>query len=116
MEVVLNKNSTRALRRVTRLLTLVSVTVAALCSFASSLSAQGTVGTITGVVTGEGGIPVSGVQISVINRGIGAVTDANGRYTIGRAPTGTYSIRAQRIGFAPVTQTVTFSDNQVATG
>jgi TonB-linked SusC/RagA family outer membrane protein len=111
----LNDNSSRVKRRATRLLTLLGVTVAALCTFASTLRAQGTVGTITGVVTGEGGVPVSGVQVTVVNRGIGAVTDANGRFTIGRAPAGTYSIRAQRIGFAPVTQTVTVTENQVAT-
>jgi TonB-linked SusC/RagA family outer membrane protein len=100
---------------VTRLFSLLGVTAAALCNFASSLSAQGTVGTITGVVTGEGGVPVSGVQITLVNRGIGATTDAMGRYTIGRAPSGTYTIRAQRIGFAPVTQTVTVTDNQTST-
>src|SRR5689334_5758946 len=115
MEVTLNKNSNRALRRVIRFFTLLGVTGAALCYSAASLSAQGTGGTITGVVTGEGGVPVSGVQVTVLNRGIGAVTDANGRYTIGRAPAGTYAIRAQRIGFSPATQQVTVSDGQTAT-
>src|SRR5205085_12245376 len=90
---------------------LAAVAGAALCNLATSLSAQGTVGTITGVVTGEGGTPLSGVQVSIVNRGVGAITDADGRYTIGRAPTGTYSLRAQRIGFAPSTQQVTVTEN-----
>jgi len=105
----LNKNSNRALPRAARLVGV------ALCYFASSLSAQGTVGTITGVVTGEGGVPISGVQVSIVNSGIGSITDANGRYTIGRAPTGSHSLRAQRIGFAPNTQQVTVSDGQITT-
>ncbi|HJQ12272.1 MAG TPA: hypothetical protein VJ840_14665, partial [Gemmatimonadaceae bacterium] len=66
--------SSKSNRRVIRFLTLLGVTAGALFSFTSSLSAQGTVGTITGVVTGEGGVPVSGVQVSVVNQGIGAIT------------------------------------------
>ncbi|MFL5483593.1 MAG: SusC/RagA family TonB-linked outer membrane protein [Gemmatimonadaceae bacterium] len=112
----MKNNSSRALRRVASFLTLVGVIGAALCYFASSLSAQGTVGTITGVVTGEGGVPVSGVQVTLVNRGMGATTDINGRYTIGRVPTGTYTIRAQRIGFAPVSQQVTVLNGEVVTG
>ena len=94
---------------------LVVMAAAALCNVATSLSAQGTVGTITGVVTGEGGVPVSGVQVSIVNRGAGAVTDAGGRYTIGRAPVGQYSLRAQRIGFAPATQQVSVIENGITT-
>ena len=88
--------------------------VVALCNVATSLSAQGTVGTITGVVTGEGGVPISGVQVSIVNRGVGAITGPDGRYTIGRAPTGAISLRAQRIGFAPATQQVTVTENGVS--
>ncbi|HJQ53648.1 MAG TPA: SusC/RagA family TonB-linked outer membrane protein [Gemmatimonadaceae bacterium] len=110
----MNNRSNRA-RRVTRFFTLLGVTSAALCYFTSPLSAQGTVGTITGVVTSEGGVPVSGVQVSVVNRGVGATTDAEGRYTIGRAPTGTYTLRAQRIGFSPATQQVTVTTNGTTT-
>src|SRR5256885_14765030 len=101
MEEILNKNSNLALPRATRLVGV------ALCYFASSLSAQGTVGTITGVVTGEGGVPVSGVQVTLVNRGMGATTDISGRYTIGRVPAGTYTIRAQRNGLAPALQLIT---------
>ena len=111
----MKNNSNRASRRVRHLSTVAALATAALCYFASSLSAQGTVGTITGVVTGEGGVPISGVQVSVVNRGAGAITDAQGRYTIGRAPTGTYSLRAQRIGFSPATQQVTVSENATTT-
>src|SRR5205814_1881970 len=101
---IVKNRSNRASDNLRRLSMLAAVAAAALCNLATSLSAQGTVGTITGVVTGEGGTPLSGVQVSIVNRGVGAITDADGRYTIGRAPTGTYSLRAQRIGFAPSTQ------------
>lgn len=94
---------------------LVAMAAAALCNLPTSLSAQGTVGTITGVVRGESGTPLSGVQVSIVNRGVGAITGADGRYTIGRAPTGTYSLRAQRIGFAPATQQVTVTENGATT-
>ncbi len=109
----MKSNSNRALRGVPSFRTLIGVIGAALCYFASTLSAQGTVGTISGVVTGEGGVPVSGVQVTLVNRGMGATTDINGRFTIGRVPTGTYTIRAQRIGFAPVTQQVTVLNSEV---
>ena len=72
-------------------------------------------GTITGVVTGQAGEPVLGVQVVIPGRGIGATTGTDGRYTIGRAPTGTYSVRAQRIGFAPTTLQASVAANQVVT-
>ena len=87
----------------------------ALGTLVTSLSAQATVGTITGVVTAESGMPVSGVQVSIVNRGLGAITGPDGRYTLGRAPAGTYSLRAQRIGFGPATQQVTVTENAVTT-
>ena len=111
----MKNNSNRAPCRVRHLSTLAALASIALCYFASPLSAQGTVGTITGVVTGESGAPVSGVQVSIVNRGVGATTDADGRYTIGRAPTGTFTLRAQRIGFSPATQQVTVTANGTTT-
>ncbi|HUQ99771.1 MAG TPA: SusC/RagA family TonB-linked outer membrane protein [Gemmatimonadaceae bacterium] len=99
-----------------RLLVPLALLCAVIGSFAVSTTAQGqvaTAGTITGTVTSEGGVPVAGVQVSIPGRGIGATTGSDGRYTIGRAPTGTYTIRAQRIGFAPTSQQVSVSDNQM---
>ena len=63
------------------------------------LAAQGT-GRITGVVTDSASDrPVGNVQVTVVGTRIGAVTDAQGRYTINNAPTGTRSIEARRIGY-----------------
>src|ERR1700716_2227898 len=81
----------------------------------SSSAAQGTGGTITGIVTADAGQPVAGAQVLVPGRGIGTTTGPDGRFTLGRVPPGTYSLRAQRIGFAPQTQQVTVLADQTAT-
>lgn len=72
-------------------------------------------GTITGTVTGDAGQPLSGVQIVVPGRGIGAITAADGRFTIGRVEPGTYTLRAQRIGYAPESFQVTVVAGQMST-
>ncbi|HEY0529607.1 MAG TPA: SusC/RagA family TonB-linked outer membrane protein [Gemmatimonadaceae bacterium] len=110
--------STRVLRKIAGAVVPLALYGALATAFGTlpvALCAQGTTGTITGVVTGEGGVPVAGVQVSIPGRGIGAATGPDGRYTIGRAPTGTYTIRAQRIGFAPMNQQVNVLNNEVVT-
>ena len=62
--------------------------------------AQGQTGRITGVVTDSASDrPVGNVMVTVVGTRIGAVTDAQGRYTINSAPTGTRTIEARRIGY-----------------
>ncbi|MDB4878778.1 MAG: TonB-dependent outer membrane protein SusC/RagA [Gemmatimonadetes bacterium] len=75
---------------------------------------QGT-GRITGTVTGDAAQPVEGVQVSLANTRYGALTNAAGRYTIAGVPAGSYQLRAQRVGWRPVTQSVTVSAGGVAT-
>jgi TonB-linked SusC/RagA family outer membrane protein len=78
--------------------------------------AQGvSAGTISGTVTADAGQPVAGVQVLIPGRGLGSISDPDGRYLIGRVPTGTYTLRAQRIGFAPITQQVTVVADQTTT-
>jgi hypothetical protein len=68
-------------------------------SLAPPVLAQST-GRITGVVTDSAtDRPVSNVQMVVVGTRIGGVTDAQGRYTIAGAPSGTRSIEARRIGY-----------------
>jgi TonB-linked SusC/RagA family outer membrane protein len=72
---------------------------AAVLVLASSASAQST-GRISGVVTDSASDrPISEVQVFVVGTRIGAVTDAEGRYTITGAPAGTRAIEARRIGY-----------------
>jgi outer membrane receptor protein involved in Fe transport len=62
-------------------------------------------GQIQGTVTEEGtGRPLAGVQILLQGRGIPAVTDAEGRYTITSAPVGRVTLRARLIGYLTVGQ------------
>lgn len=77
----------------------------ALVGFAASPSntqAQdsGTRGRLTGRVTdAASGQPVANANVQVVGTSAVAVTGADGRYTITRAPLGVYSVEARRIGF-----------------
>jgi TonB-linked SusC/RagA family outer membrane protein len=77
-------------------------------------AAQAT-GRITGVVTSDQGTPIPGAQVVVDGTAVGAVSGDNGRYTIPNVTPGTRTVRAQRIGYAPQTQTVTVGDGQTTT-
>jgi len=60
-------------------------------------------GKVTGVVTQkENGEPAVGVNIILVDTYLGAATDATGRYSILNVPPGTYSVRADAIGFTPI--------------
>ena len=64
-------------------------------------AAQGTIlfrGAVTDSVSRQ---PIAGAQIQVVGTPYGAVTDANGRYTLRGVPAGGVQLRAQRIGYAP---------------
>lgn len=89
---------TALLRRTAKLIGF-AAGLAALMLSPAPIEAQNT-GRITGVVTDSASDrPVGDVQVTVIGTRIGAVTDAQGRYTINGAPTGTRTIEARRIGY-----------------
>ena len=46
--------------------------------------------------------PLVGVSVILINQGIGADTDQNGRYTIINVPLGSYELKTSYIGYASV--------------
>lgn len=72
-----------------------------LASVGATAAAQGT-GRITGVVTDSAsGRPVPEVQVFVVGTRIGAMTDLEGRFTIGAVPAGNRSLEARRIGYRP---------------
>ena len=75
---------------------------------------QGT-GRITGTVTGDNGQPLVGVQISIPATRNGSVSVEGGRFAINGVAPGTYTVRAQRIGFAPTTRQVTVANGAAAT-
>ena len=81
--------------------------VTAVLALASSATAQGTVGTVSGIIRERGterAIP--GVQVRVVGTQRGALTDAAGRYRIAGVPTGTVQVAAQLLGYAPQSRSV----------
>ena len=73
-------------------------------------------GAITGrIVDSAASRPLANVQVSVVGTQLGAITNDAGRYTIGGLTAGTQTVRANLIGYAPKTRTVTVVDGQVVT-
>ncbi|MDQ6830241.1 MAG: SusC/RagA family TonB-linked outer membrane protein [Gemmatimonadota bacterium] len=67
----------------------------------------GTPGRITGTVRGSAGEPVNSAQVGLQGTRFSAIADSAGRYSINGVPAGSYSMRVQRVGYAPQTQSVT---------
>ena len=79
----------------------------------ASMMAQ--TGAITGtVLSSQSGEPLSAAQVSVEGTGLGALTQANGKFLILRVPAGTYTVTAVLIGFANASVQVTVADGQSA--
>ncbi len=91
--------------------------VAAYAAGAGTRSAQPAAGRVTGtVVDAASGAPVPNVSVVVVGRsGVGAVTDAEGRFTIRNLRDGALQVRAQRIGFAPTTLNATVVNGSTET-
>jgi Carboxypeptidase regulatory-like domain len=83
----------------TKLVLLLLITIASL-SGQDTKQPKGTItGTAVDAVTRE---PLFGVNITLIGTSFGAVTNADGRFTIKDVAPGTYSVRASVLGFSPV--------------
>jgi TonB-linked SusC/RagA family outer membrane protein len=67
---------------------------------ATRATGQADPGRITGLVTTDGSMPVSGARVSILGTRVTAETNATGRYTLSTAP-GTYRVRVSAIGFTP---------------
>jgi carboxypeptidase family protein/TonB-dependent receptor-like protein len=89
---------------------------AALFLMPALAAAQGTTGSISGTVADESKSVLPGVTITVTNVDTGLervqVSDTDGRYRVLNLPPGTYSVKAELQGFAPVLR----SDIVVAIG
>lgn len=84
-----------------RLATLGGAVAVVWAASASGLAAQQTAGKIEGTVTDQAGAPIANAQVLLVGTSFGALTNAQGYYFINNVPVGTYSVRAQFIGFAP---------------
>ncbi|HEU5174253.1 MAG TPA: SusC/RagA family TonB-linked outer membrane protein, partial [Gemmatimonadaceae bacterium] len=81
---------------------------------AQALEAQAT-GTVRGRVVDSGSNrPVSDAQIVIDGTTMRAMSNATGEFTIAGVPTGTRSVTARRIGYAPSTSQVTVAAGQTA--
>lgn len=99
------------MKRIELLLTCL-VALALLAWSAGEAQGQAT-GQIAGRVTASDGAPLSGAAVAA--DGYGAITDADGRYTIAAVPAGTYTVRVSVIGYSEQTQEVTVTAGQTAT-
>jgi TonB-linked SusC/RagA family outer membrane protein len=93
-----------------------SVFLLVLLGLPLSLAAQGTTGTITGIVTAQDTrAPVQGVNVFVVGTSRNAVTDAQGRYAITNVEAGSRLLRAASIGYAEREETVRVVAGQTVT-
>ena len=75
---------------------------------AAQLGAQVLTGTITGRVADSATArPLAGATVRVEGTQRGAITGDDGVYTVSGVPAGTHQVRATRIGYAPLSSTVT---------
>src|SRR5215510_3151268 len=70
-------------------------------TFVAPLTAQQTTGKIEGTVSDQAGVPLANAQVFVVGTSFGAVTSDKGYYFVNNVPVGTYTLRAQFIGYAP---------------
>src|SRR3954469_5080715 len=67
-----------------------------------------TTGTVTGhIVEASSQRPLSDVQVRIVGTQRGGITNEQGDYRITGVALGAVTLRAQRIGYAPITQSVT---------
>jgi hypothetical protein len=65
------------------------------------LAAQQTTGKIEGSVSDQANVPIANAHVFIVGTSFGAVTNDRGYYFINNVPVGTYTVRAQFIGYAP---------------
>ena len=63
-------------------------------------------GFIYGQVSERGDSPLTGANVSILNKNTGAVTDLSGKYLL-RQPPGEYILRASYVGFQPLEKEIT---------
>ncbi len=91
-----------------------AIALALMAMAAGSLRAQ--TGTLSGqVLDGSTLAPLSGTQVSILARNIGALARADGRFLIPGVPAGTHEVEFRIIGYALQTQEVTVVAGQSVT-
>ena len=70
-------------------------------------------GTVHGKVATEAQRPISGATVLIVGTNRGALTNADGEYTIVNVPTGEHTLRVQMIGYARMERAITVAADQV---
>jgi TonB-linked SusC/RagA family outer membrane protein len=79
----------------------------AFVSLPAVLIAQATTGTVRGrVVDAAGGRAIADAQVTIEGTRLGAISGANGDFTILEVPTGAHNVLVRRIGYAPASKLV----------
>jgi outer membrane receptor protein involved in Fe transport len=86
--------------------TVIPVILFLILLLAVSVAVAGTTGKISGIVKDKNtGEPLPGVAVSIAGTTMGALTDQSGQYTILNVPVGSYTLKAQLVGFTSVEAT-----------
>jgi TonB-dependent SusC/RagA subfamily outer membrane receptor len=82
-----------------------------------TLFAQQATGTVRGRVTdGGSGRGLAEAQVTIAGTRVGAMTNANGDFTLVAVPIGQRTVAVRRIGFQPATKLVVVTPGETATG
>ncbi len=81
---------------------------------AATAQAQAT-GRVTGRVTVDSGRPLPNVTVTVVGTSLGAIADANGRYTIANVPAGPHTVQAKLLGYTAASSAVVVNAGETAT-
>ncbi len=77
-------------------------------------SARAQQGTISGRVTDQtSGQPIVGARLGIVGTSLVTLTNAEGRYTLGRIPAGQVMLRVSAIGYGAVTSSVTVTAGEI---
>src|SRR5690606_30972818 len=90
---------------------LTGLALAAVLGVSAPVEAQN--GQIVGQVRdATSGAPLGEVQVHIPTAGIGVLSRADGRFVIVNVPAGSYDLRAERLGYAALTQQFTVTAGQ----
>src|SRR4051812_17574490 len=95
---------------------LLGLMVGAAAVIMSAPAAAQSTGTITGKVTDRQTLqPLQNVQVRIVGTTRGALTDDAGNYRLAAVPAGTVQLAVQRIGFGPMSRTVSLASGGTTT-
>jgi TonB family protein len=86
----------------------------ALSGLAPAAARAQTGGSITGTVTAETGIALSGADVGIVGSTVRSTTDEHGAFHLTGMGAGTFEVRARRLGFRPESTRITVDDSHTS--